>query len=82
MAILRLARFNLESDLDESAHLEFRGLPSPAAAGTVCATMLMYLSLKNPEIETSDGTSSGTVQLNAPTVYNNGQNTGIWVRHH
>jgi len=56
MAILRLARFNLESDLDESAHLEFRGLPSPAAAGTVCATMLMYLSLKNPEIETSDGT--------------------------
>jgi hypothetical protein len=33
-------------------------------------------------IETSDGTKSGTVQVNAPTVYNNGQNTGIWVRHH
>jgi CDP-diacylglycerol--serine O-phosphatidyltransferase len=56
MAILRLARFNLENDPDDSAHLEFRGLPSPAAAGTVAATMLMYLSLKTPEIETSDGT--------------------------
>ena len=33
-------------------------------------------------IETSDGTKTGTVQVNAPTVYNNGQNTGIWVRHH
>jgi len=32
-------------------------------------------------IETSDGTKNGTVQVNAPTVYNNGQNTGIWVRH-
>jgi len=58
MAILRLARFNLESDPDESSHREFRGLPSPAAAGTVAATMLMYLSLKTPEIETSDGTET------------------------
>jgi hypothetical protein len=32
-------------------------------------------------IETSDGTKNGTVQVNAPTVYNHGQNTGIWVRH-
>jgi CDP-diacylglycerol--serine O-phosphatidyltransferase len=58
MAILRLARFNLESDPDESSHLEFRGLPSPAAAGTVAATMLMYLSLKTPELERSDGTQT------------------------
>jgi hypothetical protein len=33
-------------------------------------------------VETSDGTSTGTVQVNAPTVYNSGMNTGIWVRHH
>ena len=33
-------------------------------------------------IETSNGTKSGIVQVNAPTVYNMGQNTGIWVRHH
>jgi hypothetical protein len=32
-------------------------------------------------IETSDGTSAGHVQVNAPTVYNFGKNTGIWVRH-
>jgi hypothetical protein len=33
-------------------------------------------------VETSNGTSTGVVQVNAPTVYNNGMNTGIWVRHH
>ena len=56
MAILRLARFNLETEPDAAAHQSFKGLPSPAAAGAVAATMLMYLSLKNPAIETSDGT--------------------------
>lgn len=45
MAILRLARFNLENEHDESAHAAFSGLPSPAAAGTLVATMLMYLSI-------------------------------------
>jgi hypothetical protein len=33
-------------------------------------------------VETSDGTSAGIVQVNAPTVFNSGMNTGIWVRHH
>ncbi|MBX3440785.1 MAG: phosphatidylcholine/phosphatidylserine synthase [Planctomyces sp.] len=33
-ALLRLARFNVETDEDDS-HKEFSGLPSPAAAGTV-----------------------------------------------
>lgn len=55
MAILRLARFNLETEPDASAHKSFTGLPSPAAAGSVAATMLMYLSLRNPQIENSDG---------------------------
>ena len=45
MAILRLARFNLEIDHDERHHTHFKGLPSPAAAGTLIATILMYLSL-------------------------------------
>jgi len=48
MAILRLARFNLENEPDESAHRYFKGLPSPGAAGAMCATMLMYLALKDP----------------------------------
>jgi len=53
MAVLRLARFNAETD-DEDDHSEFRGLPSPAAAGMLVATMLMFLSLGG-RIETSDG---------------------------
>lgn len=32
-------------------------------------------------VETSTGTSAGTVQVNAPTVWNNGTNLGVWVRH-
>ena len=32
-------------------------------------------------VETSDGTSAGKVQVNAPTVFNFGKDTGIWVRH-
>jgi CDP-diacylglycerol--serine O-phosphatidyltransferase len=35
-AILRLARFTVETD-DEDSHDFFSGLPSPAAAGAVCA---------------------------------------------
>ena len=56
MAMLRLARFNLETEPDAAAHKKFSGLPSPGAAGSVCATLLMYLSLRNPAIERSDGT--------------------------
>lgn len=50
MAILRLARFNLESEPDEASHLEFKGLPSPAAAGALTATMWLYLVLRRPEV--------------------------------
>ena len=31
-AVLRLARFNVETEADESAHMFFRGLPTPGAA--------------------------------------------------
>jgi CDP-diacylglycerol--serine O-phosphatidyltransferase len=51
MAILRLARFNLENEPDESAHQYFKGLPSPGAAGALVATMLMYLALNDPRPE-------------------------------
>jgi len=57
MAILRLARFNLETDVDESSHRDFRGLPSPAAAGAVISTILFYLAMSRPEqLEIDDGT--------------------------
>jgi CDP-diacylglycerol--serine O-phosphatidyltransferase len=44
-AILRLARFNVETD-EEDTHEFFSGLPSPAAAGTVASFMIAY-----PELE-------------------------------
>jgi CDP-diacylglycerol--serine O-phosphatidyltransferase len=57
MAILRLARFNLETDSSDKAHRHFKGLPSPAAAGAVISTILFYLTMSRPEqIEVSEGT--------------------------
>lgn len=49
-AILRLARFNVETD-DEDTHQSFTGLPSPAAGGTVASFMIAY-----PEIQDRAGT--------------------------
>lgn len=48
--LLRLARFNVETGLDESAHMGFSGLPSPAAAGVVASLVLLYGDLL-PELE-------------------------------
>lgn len=45
-AALRLARFNIEIDEPgESDHLSFKGLPSPAAAGTVASLVLLHQGL-------------------------------------
>ena len=42
-AAMRLARFNVESPGPRySDHKEFRGLPSPAAAAVLCATVAFY----------------------------------------
>ncbi len=56
MAILRLVRFNLETEHERESHETFRGLPSPAAAGAVASTIWIYLILRSPELETSEGT--------------------------
>ncbi|MFT5735542.1 MAG: CDP-diacylglycerol--serine O-phosphatidyltransferase [Planctomycetota bacterium] len=53
MAILRLARFNVDTD-EEDDHSGFDGLPTPAAAATLVATVLMFLSLGGA-IETVGG---------------------------
>lgn len=55
MAILRLVRFNLETNADDD-HQSFRGLPSPAAAGAVASTIWLYLILRRPELEQVEGT--------------------------
>ena len=39
-ALIRLARFTVETAPDESSHREFAGLPSPAAAGVLAAAVL------------------------------------------
>lgn len=41
-AALRLARFNVETSLDESAHRGFKGLPSPGAAGALISVILLH----------------------------------------
>jgi len=44
--LLRLARFNVENVQDEEAHLSFRGLPSPAAAGAVASAAILIADLR------------------------------------
>ena len=41
-AVIRLARFNVENEQDESAHMSFMGLPSPAAAGVVISLIIFH----------------------------------------
>jgi len=41
-ALLRLARFNVENAPDVLHHMEFKGLPSPAAAATVASFVLLF----------------------------------------
>jgi CDP-diacylglycerol--serine O-phosphatidyltransferase len=48
-AVLRLARFNVETDADESAHMDFRGLPSPAAAACLASMVLLFTHLTEKE---------------------------------
>lgn len=52
-ALLRLARFNVETDEDDS-HDGFSGLPSPAAAGTVVAFPFAMSELLNWKSSHSD----------------------------
>ncbi len=41
-AIIRLARFNVENEEDESAHMSFMGLPTPAAAGVIVSLVILH----------------------------------------
>lgn len=44
-AAIRLARFNVENEEDESSHMNFWGLPSPAAAGVICSLVVFHQDL-------------------------------------
>lgn len=41
-ALVRLARFNVETTPDDKSHQEFAGLPSPAAAGVIAAAVIPW----------------------------------------
>lgn len=49
-ALLRLARFNVENVHDEEAHMVFRGLPSPAAAGALASLVILVASFRSQGI--------------------------------
>jgi len=39
---IRLARFNVENEEDESSHMSFIGLPTPAAAGVIISLVIFH----------------------------------------
>lgn len=41
-AAIRLARFNVENEEDETSHMSFIGLPTPAAAGVIAGIVIFY----------------------------------------
>ncbi len=41
-AAIRLARFNVENEEDESAHMSFIGLPTPASAGVLASLVIFH----------------------------------------
>lgn len=50
-AVIRLARFNVETtDHSEEAHLSFKGLPSPAAAGVVATLVLLQHHFRGTQL--------------------------------
>lgn len=54
-AAIRLARFNVENEEDETSHMTFIGLPTPGAAGVLASLVIFYEYLlesgSNPVIE-------------------------------
>ena len=46
-AVVRLARFNVENEPDELAHLDFKGLPSPGAASGLLSLILLFVHFRN-----------------------------------
>lgn len=60
MGVLRLARYNLETEADAVRHHEFRGLPSTGAAAVVVGFVLLHLSLRGTiEVEVGEQTPVG-----------------------
>jgi len=53
-AAIRLARFNVENEEDESAHMSFVGLPTPGAAGVVVSLIIFHQEIILPALSGSE----------------------------
>ena len=58
---LRLARFNVETTVDISSHQGFKGLPSPAAAGTIASLVVLHQEFLRPATGFADWLASSAV---------------------
>jgi CDP-diacylglycerol--serine O-phosphatidyltransferase len=68
-AALRLARFNVENEPDESAHMHFSGLPSPGAAAAVASLVVLFVWLTSfDEGWRSSDWALGTVSIALPVL--------------
>lgn len=50
-AVLRLARFNVEADVENDDHRSFKGMPSPSAAAGVASIVYLYASREFAEFD-------------------------------
>ncbi len=67
-AILRLARFNVQTTLDAKSHRSFRGLPSPAAAGCVASLVLVHYDFPTREWLTPNAVFTPIIEWVAPVA--------------
>jgi CDP-diacylglycerol--serine O-phosphatidyltransferase len=65
-ALLRLARFNVETD-EEDSHTFFSGLPSPAAAATIASFPIALMGLRNRAL--AEGAWQSLAQFLIPATY-------------
>ena len=65
---LRLARFNVENATDSSAHMGFKGLPAPAAAGAIASLVVLHQEFFYRASGLGDWLTSGSVSWLAPLL--------------
>jgi len=68
-AAIRLARFNVENEEDESAHMSFIGLPTPAAAGVIASLVIFHQEAVSELSTRSGGPGSVSLLLTDVIIY-------------
>jgi CDP-diacylglycerol--serine O-phosphatidyltransferase len=67
-ALLRLARFNVETD-EEDSHTFFSGLPSPAAAATIASFPIALMGLRSRALASPEGAWRTLAEWLIPMTY-------------